>query len=190
MALARSSSAGRFISRVSMAPLAWSLRLRFKTSLARDGPARFISVSITRSWSALVWRGPFGCKAIRPRRRNAHVRTSRMPSAGTIPLPLAHALSWAPGIAWWIGDFRDLEQHADRLISHAQSHSLGPYLAVGRGYKSILAIRRSDTKNGDLRVCRGCLSDLHAARYEILNSEFKLALVQGLMAIGQFDEAQ
>ena len=36
---------------------------------------------------------------------------------------------------------------------------------------------------------KGCLEQLHTVRYEMLNTEFKFALVQGLMAMGQSDEA-
>lgn len=56
------------------------------------------------------------------------------------PASLGLALSWAPGIFLWIGDLRSAEEHADWLISHSESHSLGPYLAVARGYKGKLAI--------------------------------------------------
>jgi len=103
------------------------------------------------------------------------------------PASLGLALSWAPGISLWIGDLRSAEEHADWLISHAESHSLGPYLAVGRGYKGTLAIVRGDAAVG-VENLRGCLAQLHAVRYEMLNTGLKLSLVQGLMAIGEFGE--
>ena len=40
------------------------------------------------------------------------------------PASLGLALSWAPGIFLWIGDLQSAEEHADWLISHAESHSL------------------------------------------------------------------
>jgi predicted ATPase len=104
------------------------------------------------------------------------------------PASLGLALSWAPGIFLWIGDLRSAEEHTDWLISHAESHSLGPYLAVARGYKGTLAIGRGDARVG-VEDLRDCLEQLHAMRYEMLNTEFKLSLVKGLMAIGQFGEA-
>jgi predicted ATPase/DNA-binding winged helix-turn-helix (wHTH) protein len=103
------------------------------------------------------------------------------------PASLGLALSWAPGIFLWIGDLQSAEEHADWLISHAESHSLGPYLAVARGYKAEVAIGRGDAGAG-VETLRRCLQQLHAMRYEMLNTGFKLALVQGLMATGQFDE--
>jgi predicted ATPase len=99
------------------------------------------------------------------------------------PASLGLALSWAPGIFLWIGDLQSAEAHADWLVSHAESYSLGPYLAVGRGYKGTLAIGRGDAKVG-VEDLLSCLGRLHAVRYEMLNTGFMLSLVQGLMAIG------
>ena len=103
------------------------------------------------------------------------------------PASLGLALSWAPGIFLWIGDLQSAEEHADWLISHAESHCLGPYLAVARSYKAEVAIGRGDAEVG-VETLRRCLQRLHAMRYEMLNTGFKLSLVQGLMATGQLDE--
>ena len=89
------------------------------------------------------------------------------------PASLGLALSWAPGIFLWTGDLASAEEHADRLISHAESHSLGPYLAVARGYKGALAVGRGDAGTG-IEKLRRCLEHLHAMRYEMLNTDFKL----------------
>jgi hypothetical protein len=87
----------------------------------------------------------------------------------------------------WAGDLASADEHTDWLISHAESHSLGPYLAVGRGYKGALAIRRGDA-NGGVESLRGCLEVLHAARYELLTTAFNVALVEGLAALGRCAE--
>jgi hypothetical protein len=73
------------------------------------------------------------------------------------------------------------------LISHAESHSLGPYLAVGRGYKGALAVRKGDARGG-VESLQACLEQLRTMRYEMRYTEFKLSLVQGLVGIGQFAE--
>jgi predicted ATPase/DNA-binding winged helix-turn-helix (wHTH) protein len=101
------------------------------------------------------------------------------------PASLAVALSWAPGIFLWIGDLRSAEEHADWLISHAESHSLGPYLAVGHGYKGALAVRKGDAMGG-VESLQACLEQLRTMRYQMRYTEFKLSLVQGLVGIGQF----
>ena len=107
---------------------------------------------------------------------------------GNNPTSLAIALSLAPVIFLWTGDLRTAEEHADWSISHAESHSLAPYLAIGRGYKGAVAIRRGDAKSG-LETLKDSLARLRAARFEVYNTEFELNLAQGLSATGQFGEA-
>jgi predicted ATPase/DNA-binding winged helix-turn-helix (wHTH) protein len=102
------------------------------------------------------------------------------------PASLGLALSWAPGLFLWVGDLHSAEEHADWLHSHAEYHSLRPYIAVARGYKGALALGRGNATAG-VEDLRGCLEQLHAMRYRMFNTEFKLSLVQGLMAIGLFD---
>ena len=71
----------------------------------------------------------------------------------TIRYRCPFALIWAVSVFLWTGDLESAEEHLDWFISRAESHSLGPYLAVGRGYKGELAIRRGDAKGG-VRACR------------------------------------
>jgi tetratricopeptide (TPR) repeat protein len=104
------------------------------------------------------------------------------------PVPLSRALVWAVSVFLWAGDLDSADAHADRLIAHAESHSLGPHLVVARGYKGELAIRRGDAKGGVASLQRG-LEVLHAARYELLTAAFHVALVQGLAALERFAEA-
>lgn len=101
---------------------------------------------------------------------------------------LGFALFWAPELFLWTGDLQNAEEYADRLSAHWETHFLSHYLAVGRGYKGALAILRGDASGG-VENLKGCLEQLHAVRYEMLNTEFKLALAQGLVAMGQSDEA-
>jgi predicted ATPase len=104
------------------------------------------------------------------------------------PASLGLALSWAPGVFLWIGDLQNAQEHVDWLVSHAETYSLGPYIAVGDGCKGALAIARGELRLG-VESLRRCPVQLHAVRYEMLNSGFKLALVQGLWGIGEFSEA-
>ena len=94
------------------------------------------------------------------------------------PVALSRALVWAVYVFLWAGDLDSADEHTDWLTSHAESHSLGPYLAVGRGYKGALAIRRGDAKSG-VESLPGCLEVLHAARYELLTSTFNISLARG-----------
>jgi hypothetical protein len=51
----------------------------------------------------------------------------------------------------WSGDLETAEAHIDWLISRSESYFLAPYLAAGRGFKLVLALRRGDDK-AELRV--------------------------------------
>jgi predicted ATPase/DNA-binding winged helix-turn-helix (wHTH) protein len=103
------------------------------------------------------------------------------------PASLAVTLSWAPGIFILVGDLQSAEVHADRLIPHAESHSLYPYLHVGRAYNSVLAICRGNAMAG-VESLRECLTHLRAMHYEMRGTEFRVFLAQGLMAIELVDE--
>jgi tetratricopeptide (TPR) repeat protein len=102
-------------------------------------------------------------------------------------LTLAIALIWGISVFMWTGDLQNAEEHIDRLISRSESHSLAPYLVVGRGFKGELAIRRGDPKGG-VETLQGCLQSLHSMPYELLTTPLKISLAQGLAAIGQFAE--
>jgi predicted ATPase len=103
------------------------------------------------------------------------------------PVPLSRALVWAISVFLWAGDLEGADDHTDRLTSHAQSHSLGPYLAVAQGYKGALAVCRGDARTGAARL-RSAIESLHATRYELLTTTFNIWLAQGLAATGQLAE--
>src|SRR5262249_20461750 len=103
------------------------------------------------------------------------------------PRSLAVTLSWVPSIFILVGDLQSAEHHVDALIPHAASHSLAPYLHVGRAYKAILAICGGNPKAG-VQTLRNCMKHLHAVHYEMRSTEFKVFLTQGLVAVGRLDE--
>lgn len=105
------------------------------------------------------------------------------------PITLCIALIWAVAIDLWSGDLDGAEDNIDRFIAHANSRSMGPYLAVGRGVKGELAIRRGDAATG-VETIRTCLRELHGAGYELLTTTFNIAMVQGLLALGQTGQAE
>ena len=83
-------------------------------------------------------------------------RTVREAERKNHPASLGLALSWAPGIFIWNGDFASAEEHTEWLGAHAETHSLGPYLAVARGYRGMLAVGRGDARAGGEHL-RDCL---------------------------------
>jgi hypothetical protein len=101
------------------------------------------------------------------------------------PVTLCIALVWAIMVFVGTGELSSAKEHVDWLISVAKSHSFEPYIAVGRGFKGQLAIA-SDDAEGGVESLRSCLRELHAARYEILSTAFKISLAQGLGRIDQF----
>lgn len=104
------------------------------------------------------------------------------------PLTISIAHVWAVSVFLWLGDLDCAEQHIDRLFALAERHSLGPYLAVGRGFRGELAIRRGDADNG-VRTLQHALTELHKAPYEMLTTPLNIALVEGLCATRRFTEA-
>jgi predicted ATPase/DNA-binding winged helix-turn-helix (wHTH) protein len=102
-------------------------------------------------------------------------------------LTLSIVLIWSISVFLWTGDLDSAEEHIDWLISRSESHSLAPYLAVGRGFKGELAIRRGDAEGG-VETLRGCLERLRAMPYELLTTPLNIALAQGLTATGRIAE--
>jgi predicted ATPase/DNA-binding winged helix-turn-helix (wHTH) protein len=103
------------------------------------------------------------------------------------PVTLCIALVWAILVFLGTGDLQSAEDYLDWLISVAESHSFGPYIAVGRGFKGQLEIYHGNARGGVGSLQR-CLEELHATRYEILSTVFNISLVQGLAMIGQLGE--
>jgi predicted ATPase/DNA-binding winged helix-turn-helix (wHTH) protein len=101
------------------------------------------------------------------------------------PLTLSIALNCAVTVFLWRGDIESAEEHTDWLISHAESHSLTTFLAVGRGFRGELAIRRGDPEGG-IEGLQRCLQELHAARYGLLASSFSISLAEGLATTRRF----
>lgn len=104
------------------------------------------------------------------------------------PVTLCIALIWAVSVYLWVGDLARAERDIDSFIAYAESHSLTPYLAVGRGVKGELAVRSGDPARGVAAIER-CLVELHESRYELLTTAFNLTLAEGLTMTGRFDEA-
>ena len=102
-------------------------------------------------------------------------------------LTLCIALIWAISVFLWTGDLESAEEHVEWVISRATSNSLAPYLAVGRGFRGELAVRRGDTKHG-VETLQSSLRALHAAPYELVTTPLCISLAQGLTALGRFDE--
>jgi predicted ATPase/DNA-binding winged helix-turn-helix (wHTH) protein len=104
------------------------------------------------------------------------------------PVTLSFTLHWAIPVYLLTGDLHTAEAHTDWLISRAEAHSLLPYIAMGRGFKGELAIRRGNPKAG-VEEIQICLAGLFATHHELLITPFSISLAQGFAATGRFAEA-
>jgi predicted ATPase/DNA-binding winged helix-turn-helix (wHTH) protein len=104
------------------------------------------------------------------------------------PAALALVLAGAASIFLWAGDLDAAQYHTDLSLSHAEANALGPLVAIGKGRRAELAILRGDAKAG-VKELRSTLERLHAARHEVLTTEFNIVLAQGLVAMGRSDES-
>jgi predicted ATPase/DNA-binding winged helix-turn-helix (wHTH) protein len=102
-------------------------------------------------------------------------------------LTLCIALLGGVAVSLWTGDLSTAEAGIAQLISRAEMDSLSPYVSLGRGFAGDLAIRRGDAKHG-ITIVEECLDELHAATHEVFTAALEISLVQGLAAIGRFDE--
>jgi predicted ATPase/DNA-binding winged helix-turn-helix (wHTH) protein len=88
----------------------------------------------------------------------------------------------------WRGDWHAAEQGISKLIAEAKRHSLGPYHAVGLGLQGELLLYLGDRRGG-MALLRRSLSVLATEQHFILAPQFGIALAQGLVATGQFEQA-
>lgn len=103
------------------------------------------------------------------------------------PVALCSVLIWSISIFLCMGELKIADDHVNWFISYAQSRSLGPYLAAGRGFKGQLAILHDDAKRG-VDMLRESLDGLHQVRYELLTPEFNISLIEGLIATDRYDK--
>src|SRR5260370_6635489 len=58
-------------------------------------------------------------------------------------------------IALWVGDLVEADNYATMLVDHSTSHGLPIWLAFGRSYQAVLAIRCGDVVTGLPLLCAG-----------------------------------
>ena len=104
------------------------------------------------------------------------------------PVNLCMAMIYTSTVLLWRGDLDEAAQRIQRLVAHAARHSLGPYHAVGLALTGELAIARGDPAEG-IPVLRNALGLMQAEQYHVLTIAFHRALAEGLIQIGEIDEA-
>jgi predicted ATPase/DNA-binding winged helix-turn-helix (wHTH) protein len=96
---------------------------------------------------------------------------------------LALVLAGAGTVSLWRGDLEAAQGYVDRSYSLAEANAMGPLMAIGRCRKAELTIHQGNVKQGvdDLRAG---LKPIHAARHELLTTEFNMELALGLLTLG------
>jgi predicted ATPase/DNA-binding winged helix-turn-helix (wHTH) protein len=100
---------------------------------------------------------------------------------------LALVLAGAGTVSLWRGDLDAAQQYVDRSHSLAEANAMGPLMAISRCRKAELTIRRGNVRQGvdDLRAG---LKPIHAARHELLTTEFNMELASGLLTLGHAED--
>jgi predicted ATPase/DNA-binding winged helix-turn-helix (wHTH) protein len=100
---------------------------------------------------------------------------------------LALVLAGAASIFLGIGDIDSAQYYVDRSYSLAKANAMGPLMAIGRCRKAELTIHRGDIRQGVDDLQAG-LKPIHAARHELLTTEFNMELALGLLALGHAED--
>lgn len=105
------------------------------------------------------------------------------------PAALALVLAGAASVFLWAGDLDEAQYHTDLSLSLAEANALRPLVAIGQARKAELAILRGPNPAA-LKDLQAILERLHAARHEVLTTEFNMVLAQGLAATGRSHEGK
>ncbi|WP_218625620.1 winged helix-turn-helix domain-containing protein [Bradyrhizobium sp. dw_411] len=104
------------------------------------------------------------------------------------PVTLCIVLIWGFSVFRWTGDWASGEECVERLIPHAERHSLTAYRAVGFGLAGEMLIKRGEIEAG-MDLLRGSMQTLHADQYTLYATEFNAALADGFAMTGRIDQA-
>lgn len=104
------------------------------------------------------------------------------------PVNTCIALIYASTVFLWCGDLDAAREHIERLIGHAKRYSLAPYHAVGLALEGELSVASGEAQTGVSQL-RRALALLKVERHNVLTAAFYRALGEGLMLVGEVDEA-
>jgi ATP/maltotriose-dependent transcriptional regulator MalT len=104
------------------------------------------------------------------------------------PVNLCIAMIYSATVFLWRGDLDEAEHFIERLVAHASRHSLRPYHTIGLALSGELAVARGDPSVG-VRLLRRALALLQQEQYNVLTPAFYRAIAEGLMQLGENDEA-
>jgi predicted ATPase len=104
------------------------------------------------------------------------------------PLVYCTALLDTVSVSVWSGNLAMAREAIDQLIRRATQHSLGPYRAVGEGWRAELEVRNGNLETG-ITLLRECLGAMSVDRQQVLNVAFSCYLAEALASRGDFGPA-
>jgi predicted ATPase/DNA-binding winged helix-turn-helix (wHTH) protein len=104
------------------------------------------------------------------------------------PGSLCIALTWVTSVALWVGDLAMAQSLIARLLAQAERHSLGPYQALGIGWKGCLHVVIQDAPEG-IRLITGALATLQVHHHELLNTILLGHLAEAFALTGDLAKA-
>jgi predicted ATPase/DNA-binding winged helix-turn-helix (wHTH) protein len=104
------------------------------------------------------------------------------------PVDICISLIYTTPVLLWRGDWSEASRQIELLIRLADQHCLGPYHAVGIGFRGMLAVRRKQPALGVSLLGRA-LDTLRAENHFIQEAVFKAALAEGLLQLGRTGDA-
>lgn len=104
------------------------------------------------------------------------------------PVDLCIALIYAATVYIWREEYDEAGPIIERLSQLAARHSLAPYQVVGLALSGELALAGGEPLAG-VQILRRALGDMQALNYHTLTAAFHRALAEGLLRLGQGEEA-
>lgn len=100
---------------------------------------------------------------------------------------LALVFAGAATVSLWRGDLEAAQHYVDRSYSLAEANGMGPLMAIGRCRKAELTIRKGQVRRG-IEDLQAGLKPIHAARHELLTTEFSMEVALGLLKLDRANE--
>jgi predicted ATPase/DNA-binding winged helix-turn-helix (wHTH) protein len=104
------------------------------------------------------------------------------------PATLCRSLSFVLPVYLALADSRRSEQYIVQLTELAAAYSLKPYRAMATGLRGQWLLLQNNLREG-VPLLKRALEELHAQRHDSLNMEFLCDLGEGLIAMGEHQEA-
>jgi predicted ATPase/DNA-binding winged helix-turn-helix (wHTH) protein len=133
--------------------------------------------------SRTLWLRGYPERAVRAAREAIH-------EASLLHSPIDECISliYTAPVFLWRGDWPEASRTVERLVAHADQHSLTPYRAVGLGLLGELAVKRNDPDVG-VKLLSEAVATLQAEHHHIQEAAFRGAAAEGLLQLGRALEA-